>query len=205
MEKRVEEFWDNCHNKRILASLSGSSYDDTIDFLKVRHLIKPGIRVLEVGVGIGNAIKGLHTSGALVSCVDISKPALDAVRNYCEFAYRVDELAELPSDYFDVVICVNVVQHIPTNDLKTEFTQILRSLKSTGVFAVEFVSNDKIEDMGDNPNIDMIKNGGCCRSPEFLERLIEELGGTCELVFTKDVDINMVKGQHVFHIRKKNA
>jgi SAM-dependent methyltransferase len=203
MDEKIKEFWDICHVENRVESLSGSKYLETIDFLKINHLIQPRIKVLEVGTGFGHVVKGLYDEGVLVSCLEISKMGIEKVRKYCENTYGLEDLDKIPSDYFDVIICINVVQHIPTVVLKKELWHCLRSLKSSGVFAIEFVSNDEIEDMGSNPNLDQIENGVCCRSLEFLGNLVESFGGTCELVFTKNVDINVVKGQHVFHIKKQ--
>ena len=48
--KNVEIFWNNCHDKDTVVSLSGCNYVETIDFLKVRDFITPGINVLEISV-----------------------------------------------------------------------------------------------------------------------------------------------------------
>lgn len=198
----IEIFWDNCHDKNIVESLSGCQYDETIDFLKLRSYIKPGINVLEMGVGLGYVTKGLYEDGMKVTALDISTIALERVNNYCEDIYLTGDLDKLQSDYFDIIICNNVIQHIPTDILIVELKEIIRSLKTGGVFAVEFVSNNMVEDTGINPSLGVIKNGGCCRTPKYLEKLIEKIGGKCELVFTRPVDFDVVQGHHVFHVVK---
>ena len=198
----IELFWDNCHDKNIVESLSGCQYDETIDFLKLRRYIKPGINVLEIGVGLGYVTKRLFENNMKVTALDISDVSLERVSNYCEDVYNIKDIHNLPSDYFDNIICNNVIQHVPTDILTAELKEIIRSLKTAGVFAVEFVSNDVVEDMGVNPSLDVVKNGGCCRAPKYLEKLIGKIGGKCELVFTNDVDFDVVKGHHVFHVTK---
>jgi len=198
----IKDFWENCHNKNIIESLSGCQYNETVDFLKIRKYIIPGNNVLEIGVGLGYVTKGLFENNMKVTALDVSEVALKRVQDYCEGVYLTDNLDKLPSDYFDVIICNNVVQHISTSLLIEELKEIMRSLKTGGVFAVEFVSNDVIEDMGINPSLDRLKNGGCCRTPKYLEKLIEKAGGKCELVFTKPVDFGVVQGHHVFHVVK---
>ena len=198
----VGKFWDVCHNKDVVVSLSGCGYDETIDFLKVRDRIVPGHNVLEVGVGLGYVTKGLYENKLSVSALDISDVALKRVKNYCESTYLVDDVEKLPSDYFDIIICNNVVQHVRTDLLIKELNNLIRSLKLGGVFSVEFVSSIGLEDNGQAPSYDEIVGGGLCRTPKFLAGLIETAGGKCTLVFDKKVDIGIVKGHHVFHVRK---
>jgi ubiquinone/menaquinone biosynthesis C-methylase UbiE len=202
LNKDIELFWDDCHDKNIMDSLSGCQYDETIDFLKIRSRIKSGINVLEIGVGLGYVTKGLFENNMKVTALDISDVSLERVSNYCEDVYNVKDVHSLPSDYFDIIICNNVIQHVPTDILVEELKEIMRSLKIDGMFAIEFVSNDVIEDTGVNPSLDVVKNGGCCRAPKYLEKLIRKIGGKCELVFTNDVDFGVVKGHHVFHVTK---
>ena len=185
-----------------MEALSGCQYDETIDFLKVRDRIKPNINVLEVGVGLGYVTKGLYDNKTNVSCLEISDIGAERVKSYCEKVYTVNNLEKLPTDYFDVIICNNVIQHVPTDILVEELKEVMRSLKTGGVFAIEFVSNDVIEDTGISPSLGVVKNGGCCRTPKYLEKLLEKFGGKCELVFTNVVDFDIVKGHHVFHVKK---
>ena len=198
----IELFWNTCHSQNKTESLSGCQYDETISFLKLQNLIKPNISVLEVGVGLGYVTKGLYDNGVVVSCLEISDIGIDRVKKYCENTYTPDDLEKIPSEYFDVILCNNVVQHMPTDKLIVELKHCIRSLKDDGVFAIEFVSNDEVDDMGVDLTIDTITSGCCCRSICFLEKIINDLGGKCELVFTNVVDFGVVKGHHVFHITK---
>lgn len=202
MSNTIRSFWNGSHNRKVLSDLSGCQYDETIDFLKVRPYVTPGNHVLEIGVGLGYVTKGLYDNGLIVSGLDISEVALEQVKQFCEQVFTTDELEKLPSDYFDCIICHNVVQHVPTDLLIEELRHCIRSLKSTGVFALEFVSSDIA---GDTWNVNYIYGGGLpgfCRTPEFLERLINGLGGECEMVVNNKCDIGGVKGCHVFHVRR---
>jgi SAM-dependent methyltransferase len=198
----IKNFWEDKHKIEDVAALSGCLYDETIDFLDLRAYIKSEINVLEVGVGLGYVTKGLFDNNMKVTALDISDVSLEKVNPYCENVYNTKDIHNLPIDYFDIIICNNVVQHVTTDVLIEELKEIIRSLKIDGVFAVEFVSSDGFEDNGVNPHIEEIKNGGLCRTPIFLEKLIKDAGGKCELVFDKEVDIGIVKGHHVFHVRK---
>jgi len=200
----IEKFWNDCHRKETIAALSGVSYDETVDFLKVRNLIKPGIRVLEVGVGLGYVTKGLYDKEILVSCLDISEVAVERVKDYCENIYMIEDLEKLPSDYFDIILCNNVVQHVSTELLVGELKHLIRSLKESGIFSVEFVSNSAVEDTGINASLVTMQGGGCCRTPQYLEKMINTVGGECELVFNSLVPNNpTVTDYYVFHVTKK--
>lgn len=199
----VKNFWETKHKVKDKAALSGCFYEETIDFMCLNAYVSKGKRVLEVGVGLGYVTKGLFEVEALVSALDISDTSLERIKDYCEALYTLDELYSLPTDCFDVIICNNVVQHISTDLLTEELKVLINSLNKDGVFAVEFVSNKGFSDNGQEPSVEEIKNGGLCRSPEFLESLINDVGGKCETVFSKEVDLGIVQGHHVLHIRRK--
>jgi len=202
MSLDIKNFWEDKHKAEDIAALSGCLYDETIDFLRLRDYISSGISVLEVGVGLGYVTKGLFDHGINVSALDISDLSLDRVKDWCVNVFNVNIIKNLPSNYFDVIICNNVVQHVPTNILIKELEELLRSLKPSGVFAIEFVSSINFEDNGIDPSLSDIQNGGLCRTPKFLETVINNLGGTCTIVFDNKVDLGIVQGHHVFHIRK---
>jgi cyclopropane fatty-acyl-phospholipid synthase-like methyltransferase len=199
----VENFWDDCRKNKVMASLSGSHYDETIDFLRIGDYMKSVSTVLEIGPGIGYTTEELFNKGFKVSCLDISNLVLEGVQKFCERIYTVDELEKMPSDYFDLIFSVNVIQHIPTETLVDELKHCIRSLKSTGVFAVEFVSGN-CGDGGVNPMMDVITKGGCIRSPEVMGKLVDNAGGIYAPIQTVPVNGNpIVIEYHVWHIRRK--
>lgn len=204
MVETIKNFWNHCHIENIAASLTGSPYTATITALKLEDYIKPNINILEIGVGLGYVTEGLYKDKLNVSCLDISDIALARVGKYCEKTYSIKQLAELPSEYFDVIICVNVVQHVPTDLLVEELNHCVRSLKGTGIFAIEFVSNNTLEDTGINPSLSAVKGGVCCRTPKYLEKLIKDAGGYCEMVEDVKCSSDIITGCHVFHVRKES-
>lgn len=232
MNENTLTFWNKCHEEKNIFGLSGTQYNTTIDYLKLQNHMKSNLKVLEIGVGIGYTLKGCYEKGMLVSGVDVSEIALECVKPYCEKTYTVDNISELPSNYFDIILCMNVVQHIVTSNLIEELRHCIRSLKNDGIFGLEFVSIPTTEDGGLNKS----QNTGetLYRSKLYLEKIINELGGECELVHDVvrfyspdwlkkpnnsgygDIEImedfvsiilplksGTVTGTHVFHIRKK--
>jgi cyclopropane fatty-acyl-phospholipid synthase-like methyltransferase len=207
--EEIKKYWNSIHRINHLGALSGCEYQGTIDFLKVTDLLKRGDKVLEVGVGLGYVTKGFKDNGMDVSALDIAQEALDRVRDYCEGLYLVEELDKLPNDYFDIIICHNGIQHIPTHILENELLHIIRSLKITGIFAMEFISTDLIDDTGVDSEV-MAKlrwdeNIGCyCRTPEYLEKMINKCGGECKLVHDYHGNIaENITGCHIFHVKRR--
>lgn len=225
MDETTLKFWNECHETKNISGLSATSYDLTIELLKLKDYIKPNIKVLEIGVGVGYVIKEFYDMGISISGLDVSNIALENVKQYCEKTFTVDDLEKIPSNYYDIIICLNVVQHVVTSLLIEELKYLIRSLKDDGILSIEFVSTETIEDGG----MDKTSNSGesFFRSKKYLKKMIDDLGGKCELVYDsvrfydknwqKDnmyelsgnwvvvplpVD-DMVIGCHVFHVRKK--
>ena len=204
----IQNYWNDVHRQKHVGALSGCTYSKTIEFLELDKILKKGNRVLEIGVGLGYVTEGLKENGMIVSALDISQEALDRVKDLCENTYLTTDMDSLPSNYFDIIICLNVIQHIPTYILKPELEQIIRSLKPKGVFALEFVSSNLSEDTGsdefleNNPRFD--ENIGCyCRNPKYLRNLINTYSGSCKLVYDYGKEVNEdISGCYIFHVSK---
>jgi SAM-dependent methyltransferase len=198
--EEIKEYWDNAHILNYEGDLSGCQYEETINFLQVNELLKTGDKVLEIGPGLGYVTKGLYENGFIVSALDISEVGLRRVGQYCERTYNVRDIEKLPFNYFDVIICHNVIQHIPTYLLERELPCIINSLK--GVFAVEFISSDLAEDTGNDPAHDA-NVGFYARTPEFMGKMINRFGGEYKIVFKNEGLIaEHITGSYVLHITK---
>jgi 2-polyprenyl-3-methyl-5-hydroxy-6-metoxy-1,4-benzoquinol methylase len=192
--------WEQKHNNKDKGALSGCVYAETVDFLQIRDLVQSEANVLEIGVGFGYVTEALSKL-CTVSALDISEVALRRVSGYCLSTYLVEKIETLPADSFDLIICHNVIQHVPTNLLKAEFKHVIASLKSTGVLAVEFISSKDVVDDGDVQEVNGI--GNYSRTSEFMKLLFSELGGNSVMVVDNKCNIGNITGCHVFHIRKK--
>lgn len=202
--QQARGFWEACHKDSVLSALTGANYEQTIHFMRVKPFLKPGIAVLEAGIGIGDVARGLREAGIRPSAMDISKNALDKVESYCEGTYLVEDLERIPSNYFDVIICCNMVQHVPTELLLDELKHFMRALKNGGVFSIQFVSNDTYPDMGSMAPLNRVKAGTLCRSLEYMRQVFDNLGGVCEpKITTTGLKKGVVNGNHVIHVTKK--
>jgi SAM-dependent methyltransferase len=197
-----QKFWNEQHDRDNERALSGCGFDDTVDFLNVKDLIVPDMRVLEIGCGLGYVTAGFAEI-AKISVLDISDSALDRVRPICEAVYHVDNIESLPTDYFDLIICHNVVQHVPTESLTVELKHAIRSLTFAGTFAVEYVWANGVDDDGVNFKPIWATAGQLCRSDKFMMDLVNELGGTCQISRTNAVPRHKkIHGLTVLHIKK---
>lgn len=197
-----QNFWEQQHGIDNVRTLSGCAFDDTVDFLNVRELLVPDMRVLEIGCGLGYVTEGFSKL-ANISVLDISHTALDRVRPFCESVYHIDDVDSLPTDYFDLIICHNVVQHVPTAELTQELKHAIRSLKPTGTFAVEYVWANGVDDDGVEFEPSWATAGHLCRSDNFMAGLIQDLGGTSKVSRTNPVPKHRkIHGLTVLHVQK---
>jgi SAM-dependent methyltransferase len=127
-KRRVAGFWNS--------EPCGSRYlGETSEFerhAKARYELEPhipnfarfacsrGLRVLEIGVGIGADYEQWLKAGAIAAGVDLSVASLERARQRCELAglksdLRVADAEDLPfsKDSFDVVYSYGVMHHSP--------------------------------------------------------------------------------------------
>ena len=104
-----------------------------------------GCKVLDVGCGGGFSCEFLAARGAVVSGVDQSQACIDAARTHAlsqgwiiDYQQGVAEQLPYPDCTFDVVICVDVLEHVA--DLKQTINEIDRVLKPGGFFGFDTVN-----------------------------------------------------------------
>ena len=159
-----------------------------------------------IGDCLESLLRQTHKSIEILCVDDCSQDnSLQKVAPICEATYNLLNIESLPSNYFDVVICHNVVQHVPTELLKAELSQVMRSMKKDGIFAVEFVSNKDFDDNGIEPTETDIQRGTLCRSPQYFEEMLNHLGGVCFLYYDVETNFRRIHGCHVFHVRHYNC
>lgn len=128
LKDKVADFWD--------LQPCGSRYLDKqaglLSHAETRYRLEPhipafakfasarGLRVLEIGVGIGADYEQWLRAGANATGVDLSNASLELTRKRCELAGLQPDLLKadgenlpFPSDVFDVVYSYGVMHHSP--------------------------------------------------------------------------------------------
>jgi 2-polyprenyl-3-methyl-5-hydroxy-6-metoxy-1,4-benzoquinol methylase len=92
-------------------------------FEEILARVPRGARVLDVGCGIGllSSVLAVCRAPRQVFGIDVSEPAIEKARTsrVCEFAdLRFECLPAFgfPADTFDVVLCIDVLHHVPPAD-----------------------------------------------------------------------------------------
>lgn len=104
-----------------------------------------GCKVLDVGCGGGFSCEFMAARGAKVfgidqsqSCIAIAKAHAAASGFEIDYQHGFAESLLYPDNYFDVVLCVDVLEHVA--DLKQTISEIYRVLKPGGLFYFDTIN-----------------------------------------------------------------
>lgn len=204
VSQTVEQWWDECRTDSQYAFwLTGSQGSNVWSSLEIEDRIAPGRQVLNIGVGEGYCTRELAERGCHVHALDISRIALEKIRDCVDATWSPSDLSRLPSDTFDLAISHLVAQHMCDADLSEQFHEVVRSLKSDGIFALQFAFRlDGDEDQIEQTSLNM-KTGSICRSLEKVSRLVADANG--QIVWQKKIGLfpEQGSGWYGIHIAKQ--
>ncbi len=167
----IKECWDRRHRSGVQHYLSPATSGEKMwGFLNIKGKLSEGAEALEIGVGSGRCTRDVIARGVRLSALDISPAALKKVEGLVVAGYL--QATGLPSDTFDVVFSHLVSQHMSDEDLVIQVEQVLRALKPSGVFAMQFASGRK-----KGQSLLMQQRGGVCRTLDDMRKLVAEVGG----------------------------
>ena len=96
------------------------------------------IKLLDVGAGYGyfEEILNKEKNKVRMYGIDISDSAVRSLHEKFDGTFRVGVATEIPfkSNHFDVVVALEVIEHIPAEDSLKAYKEIKRVLKKGGVF-----------------------------------------------------------------------
>jgi len=173
----TRDWWESCHKKDHKFWLSGTNPQKIWESLKIAHLIIPGTIVLNIGVGLGYDTFELAKHGCIIDALDISETALARVMIVVSRIWLTSQIQDLPPNTYDLVISHLVAQHMSNQDLSEQITHVIRSLKSSGVFAIQFAYplNGKIDILNEDEL--HIKSGAVVRTMDMFKEMVLKAGG----------------------------
>lgn len=153
-------FWDDPHISESMLTLhlqpdiDGASrkmetVKKTVSYLFDSGIIKPGMKVLDLGCGPGLYARRLSSAGVIVTGIDISQRSLDHARKCAEEAGLDIEYKKLDffdidyTDEFDAVIQVYGELNTFSDDKRDRLLKIVhRALKKDGIFIFDVSTRD---------------------------------------------------------------
>jgi len=201
----IKSFWENNHQKHEIRFLTGSSISNVANFLGFADFLRPGMRILNIGLGTGRCSKELNARDIIVDGLDISRNAIENCLDYIDRGFT--DPRQLPSRQYDLAICNLVAQHASDIDLIVLMQNVLRSLKDNAPLAIQYASPPNGNREYDE-TLERQRMGTVQRTPEHFERLVDLAGGrviskskTRSFEKGKATDDNLWNGAQVARVR----
>ena len=129
------KIWDYFQNND---ELGDAAFNARPRYEFLARQIAPGMHALNVGVGRGGLESILLKKGAVVSCLDPSKNAIDSLRQQYALGNRAQvgfsQAIPFQDCQFDVVVMSEVLEHLDDEVLNITLGEVRRVLKQGGRF-----------------------------------------------------------------------
>jgi len=151
------EFWDRLLKKDRTKEKNSPITTDRIKTV-ARMIGELRGKLLDVGFGHGFIEEYLGTGRAFNLCgIDISHRAVERLKRTVSGDFRVGSILEIPftDQFFDVVLALEILEHVPPHNTFKAINELHRVLKIGGSFVVSVPLNENLEAMykkGMNPN-----------------------------------------------------
>ncbi|MEM6434869.1 MAG: bifunctional 2-polyprenyl-6-hydroxyphenol methylase/3-demethylubiquinol 3-O-methyltransferase UbiG [Cyanobacteria bacterium P01_D01_bin.115] len=140
-DQQAAQWWDETATVFPLSKLNPLRFQFFDQYVPDWH----GLRVLDVGCGGGYTCEFLAQRGTVVTGIDQSAACITAAQDHAQSTgltidYHTGVAEQLPfaSDRFDIVICVDVLEHVQS--VPATVTEIGRVLKPGGRFLFDTIS-----------------------------------------------------------------
>ena len=122
-----------------------------------------GLRVLEIGFGNGKFLAYARHRGWNVTGTEIDAGLVETARERGFDVECREQLTDLPSGTYDLVVAFDVLEHIPQEQLVELFFEIKRVAKAGGTFLSRFPNGDSpfsmVNQNGDVTHVTVIGSG----------------------------------------------
>jgi cyclopropane fatty-acyl-phospholipid synthase-like methyltransferase len=152
-------YLSDCNHYQEFVRSGGKELGDRFEQLLPYLNIQPGMKILDVGSGRGELCFYAATLGAEVTGVDYSKAAIDLaneakaklskpVQKRLQFIKVPVTEMNFPDNFFDLVICVEVLEHLYPEEIGVMLASIYKSLKVEGRAVFHTAPNKWFNDVG---------------------------------------------------------
>ncbi len=149
------KFWDEKFST-IESSLS-SQDGMTKDRVRTAYnfIPKGAKRILDIGAGLGFIEELLSKNPhASITGIDVSSNAIKSLKGRFKGNFKQASLYSIsfPVSSFDVILALEVLEHIPASKIFSILRKINKFIKRGGYFILSVPMNEGLEKMKDNPN-----------------------------------------------------
>lgn len=153
----TKSFWNKLTNKNKETFTSSPIYQNKINLVIKRVRNRTG-RLLDIGFGNGDVEEKLRNLENLsLFGIDISDCAISNAKRSFRGTFKIGNIFKIPfrQSYFDIVLVLDVLEHLTGNKTFKAYTEITRVLKKNGELIISVPLNEGLEEMlgrGENPN-----------------------------------------------------
>ncbi len=147
--KLVEEYYQEYDedNRLLKDNVHKLEFLTTIHYLK--PLIKPNMKVLDVGAGTGTYSYYFANTGAKITAFELVSKNINIIKNKQKNNPPIDilqgdarDLSNFKENEFDVVLCLGPLYHLKNDSDKLQcISECLRVLKPNGIIVFAYINN----------------------------------------------------------------
>ncbi|MBT3690769.1 class I SAM-dependent methyltransferase [Candidatus Woesearchaeota archaeon] len=136
--KKSLDYYDYYNNKdyalKRFKKLSNSNYRKFYAHFYNRVSVKKEMKVLDVGCGVGYFTNLVELKGAKGFGIDISKECIKLAKENFKGEFLEGDITKLPyeNNFFDVIHCDEVIEHLSLNEARLMVNEMQRVLKKGG-------------------------------------------------------------------------